>query len=128
MIETPLFRRAVLAVWLVSVAGTIYVSLLPRLELPIEFWNADKLYHAATYAWLGGLPLWAFVHGGRARAAAYAMIVLGGLLEWGQSFVPGRSASLGDATANAFGVFVGIWLSEAIMCRLRGYRGLRDGD
>ena len=126
MTETPLFRKAVLAVWLVSVAATVYVSLLPRLELPIDFWNADKLYHAGTYAWLGALPLWAFARGERARAAAYCMILLGCLLEWGQSFVPGRTASIGDAVANAFGVFVGIWLSEALMRRVRGDAGLRD--
>lgn len=126
MTTSPLFRKAVLAVWLVSVAGTVYVSLLPRLELPLNFWNADKLYHAATYAWLGGLPLWAFARGERARGAAYAMILLGCLLEWGQAYVPGRSASLGDAVANALGVFCGIWLSEALLCRVRGCRGLRD--
>ncbi|WP_428566066.1 MAG: VanZ family protein [Solidesulfovibrio sp. DCME] len=124
MIETSFFRRVMLAVWIVSVAATVWLSLTPRLELPLDFWNADKLYHGLTYAWLGALPLWAFARGDRARAAAYLMIILGGLLEWGQSFVPGRSASMGDAVANALGVFVGIWLSEAIMARCRGCRGL----
>ena len=126
MVDKPSFQRTMLAVWLVSVAATIYVSLLPRLELPLDFWNADKLYHLLTYAWLGGLPLWAFARGDRARAVAYCMIPLGGLLEWGQSFVPGRFASTGDAVANAVGVFVGIWLSETLMARVRGRRGLGD--
>ena len=126
MTEKPLFRRAVMAVWLVSVAVTVYVSLRDQIELPVDFWNADKLYHAVTYAWLGGLPLLAFARGERGKAAAYCMILLGCLLEWGQSFVPGRTASIGDAVANAFGVFVGIWLSEALMRRVRGDAGLRD--
>jgi VanZ family protein len=126
VIEKPLFRRAVLAVWIVSVAATVWVSLTPHLELPVDFWNADKLYHGLTYAWLGALPLWAFATGDRARAASYLMIVLGALLEWGQSFVPGRSASMGDAVANALGVFVGIWLSERLMARCLGCRGLGE--
>ncbi|WP_300160213.1 VanZ family protein [Solidesulfovibrio sp.] len=126
MIEKPLFRRVMLALWIVSVAGTCWASLTPRLELPVDFWNADKLYHTLTYAWLGGLPLWAFATGGRARAAAYCMIPLGGLLEWGQSFVPGRTASMGDAVANALGVFLGIWIAEHLMARCRGCRGLDE--
>ncbi len=123
MIQATTKRRAFLTLWLASVAATVYVSLLPRLELPVDFWNADKLYHMAAYAWLGGLPLWAFASGNRARAAAYCMIPLGGLLEWGQSFVPGRTASMLDAVANALGVFVGLWLAETLMARLRGRQG-----
>lgn len=124
MTETPLFRRAVMAVWLVSVALTVYLSLRDQIELPVDFWNADKLYHGLAYAWLGGLPLWAFASGERGRAAAYCMIPLGGILEWGQSFLPARSASMGDAVANALGVFVGLWLSEALMRRYRGRQGI----
>lgn len=126
MTEKPFFRRIVLAVWIASIAVTVWVSLLPRLELPIDFWNADKLYHGLTYAWLGALPLWAFATGDRARLASYLMILLGALLEWGQSFVPGRSASMGDAVANALGVFVGMWVAERFMAHCRGCRGL-DG-
>ena len=126
MTEKPIFRRIILVLWIISVVATCWVSLTPRLELPVNFWNADKLFHGLTYAWLGGLPLWAFSTGDRARAAAYLMIPLGGLLEWGQSFVPGRTASMGDAVANALGVFVGLWLSEALMRRCRGCRGVRS--
>jgi len=126
MIQKVFFRQAMMALWLVSVAATIAVSLLPHLELPINFWNADKIYHALAYAWLGALPLWAFASGERARTAAYLMIPLGGLLEWGQSFLPGRFASMGDAVANALGVFVGLWLAETLMHKCRGCRDLRD--
>ena len=124
MVDTLRFRRAMLAVWLLSVAGTVYVSLLPHLELPVDFWNADKLYHMFTYAWLGALPLFAFMGRGHARLAALSMIVLGILLEWGQASVPGRSASLGDATANTIGVFMGLWLAGKILARLHDSRHL----
>ena len=126
MTETPFFRRIILALWIVSVVATCWVSLTPRLELPVNFWNADKFYHGLTYAWLGGLPLWAFSTGDRARAAAYLMIPLGGLLEWGQSFVPGRTASMGDAVANALGVFVGIWVAERFMSSCRSCRDFEE--
>ena len=111
----PNMRRIVLAGWCLSVAGASYLSLLPGVELPGNFWNADKLYHMLAYAWLGGLPVWCIANPARGRAVAYAMIPLGALLEWGQSFVPGRDASMGDAVANAVGVFVGIWLSESLL-------------
>jgi VanZ family protein len=113
------FRRLVMAVWLVSVAGAIVLSLKAGVELPVQFWNADKVYHLLAYAWLGGLPLIAFARWDRARIAAYCMIPMGGLLEWGQSFVPGRAASMGDAVANALGVFIGIWLVETLWLRGR---------
>lgn len=124
MVDTPRFRRATLAVWLLSVAGTVFVSLLPHVELPVDFWNADKLYHMFTYAWLGGLPVFAFTRRRNARMAAFSMIILGVLLEWGQSYVPGRSASLADATANTIGVFAGLWLAGALMSGLRSFRDL----
>ena len=81
------------------------MSLLPAIELPVKFWNADKVYHLIGYGWLGFLPLFAFARGETARNAAYLMIPLGGLLEWGQSFVPGRAASMMDAVFNAVGDF-----------------------
>jgi VanZ family protein len=111
-------RRIVLVTWLVSAGIIAYLSLLPGIELPVTFWNADKVYHFLAYGWLGALPLWAFARRDLGRAMAYAMVGLGSLLEWGQSFVPGRTASIGDAVANALGVFLGIWLAEAISARL----------
>jgi VanZ family protein len=117
MASQVFFRRFVLVVWLVSLIGAIVLSLKPGVELPVQFWNADKVYHCLAYAWLGGLPLLAFVRPDRARAAAYCMIPMGALLEWGQSFVPGRTADMGDAVANALGVFIGIWLIETLWLR-----------
>lgn len=105
-------RRLAMVVWLGSIAVDIHASLMPDLKLPGAAWNSDKFCHFATYAWLGGLALVA-VPGRRAgRLAAVAMIVLGAALEWGQSFVPPRTASVGDALANAAGVLLGVWLVE----------------
>ena len=130
MLRIVLFRRAVMAVWLFSIASTVYLSLLPGLELPFNFWSADKVYHLLCYAWLGALPLVAFAKGETARNAAYCMVPLGGLIEWGQSFVPGRASSMLDAVANAVGVFLGMWLAQTLLARCEACRGLRqeEGD
>ena len=126
MLRIVLFRRAVMAVWLFSVASTIYLSLLPGLELPFNFWSADKVYHVLCYAWLGALPLVAFAKGDTARNVAYCMIPMGGLIEWGQSFVPGRASSMLDAVANAVGVFLGMWIAQTLLARCQACRGLRQ--
>jgi len=125
MLRAIVLRRAVLALWIFSVASVCYLSLLPGLDLPFQFWNADKVYHMLAYAWLGFLPLFAFARGDLARNMAYCMIPLGGLLEWGQSFVPGRASSMMDAVANAVGVFIGIWIAETLLARVMGRKGLR---
>lgn len=101
-----------------------YCSLLPDLELPGDFVNVDKLYRGATYAWLGGLAVLSFAGKTAGRVAAGSMIALGGLLEVGQSFVPGRTASLGDATANAIGVIAGVALAEGF----RKWQSLRNAN
>ena len=124
MNRTVLFRRAVLAVWLFSVASTIYLSLLPGVEQPFSFWNSDKVYHMLCYAWIGALPLFAFAKEETARNVAYCMIPMGGLIEWGQSFVPGRASSMMDAVANAVGVFLGIWIAQTLLARYRRRQGL----
>ena len=97
--------------------------LLPRLELPGNFWNVDKAYHFATYAWLGGLAVLSLRGKKKGLLAAAGMVVLGALLEWGQSFVPGRDASLGDATANALGVLLGVWCAAWLRKHAVGVRG-----
>ena len=117
-------RRCLVGVWLASMAVDVVCSLLPRLELPGAMWNADKLYHGAAYAWLGGLAVLAVPGRTAGRLAALSMIVLGALLEWGQSFVPGRTASLGDAAANAVGVLLGLWLAT----RWKGGKTPRRGE
>ena len=73
MLDHPLLRKAVLALWVFSVAGVVYLSLLPGVELPVNFWNSDKVGHFLAYGWLGALPLLAFARRDLARTVAYAM-------------------------------------------------------
>jgi VanZ family protein len=99
--------RGALIAWLAAVAFVVAMSLRPEPEMPMPFDEADKLYHFAGYAVLAFLPFLAF-RGWAALCAASSMIVLGAALELGQSFVPGRSASLADIAANTAGVLLGI--------------------
>jgi VanZ family protein len=80
----------------------------------IEFQNADKLEHATAYA------IWAFLFSAArsatwprlAKGPAMLLSTLAGVLygasdEFHQSFVPGRSAELGDLAADAAGSLLG---------------------
>ena len=37
----------ILFLWFVSIFIVVFYSLIPRMEFPVDFWNADKLYHCA---------------------------------------------------------------------------------
>jgi VanZ family protein len=112
IVDDRLIRRGVLIAWLAAIAAVVVMSLRPEPEMPMPFDEADKVYHFAGYAVLAFLPFLAF-RGWAALCAASSMIVLGAALELGQSFVPGRSASLADIAANTAGVLMGIALAKA---------------
>ena len=44
------------ALWFSSIGGVVILSLQPGVELPVNFWNADKLGHLLAYLWLALLP------------------------------------------------------------------------
>ncbi len=103
------WSRTIFIVWCISICAVSYFSLIPQLELPVDFWNADKAYHCAAYAWLSALAMLSFPIRRLALSSALFMIILGILLEIGQHFIPGRSFSLLDMAANSLGVFLGIF-------------------
>jgi hypothetical protein len=49
--------RIILPIWGLSICVVIYYSLSPQVEFPVDFWNADKMYHCAAYGWLAVLPM-----------------------------------------------------------------------
>lgn len=89
--------------WLASLALISWLSLQPQPEFPVEFWNADKLYHFAGYAWLGLLGYLSFDTTKGKRWALLLTIAFGIGLELLQGLVPGRMPSIADALANAAG-------------------------
>ena len=101
-------RRFVSAVWVVSIGAVCYVSLVPKVEFPLDFEGADLAYHALAYLWLSILPFVVFGDEKRRLLAAFLMIPLGIALEMGQSFVPGRTFSILDMAANSCGTLLGV--------------------
>ena len=126
----PLFRRILLALWILAIAAVVIGSLEPRLA-PTDRLSLDKLVHLAAYAVLGWLPAMAFIRRGRVFAAAGAMVAMGGLIELAQDFVPGRSSGVGDFLANAIGVILGVgiaFVTRSRLTRLPAPRASRRGS
>lgn len=96
-------------IWAVSVCFVIYFSLVPKVEFPVDFWNADKLYHLIAYCWLSILPMVGYSERNFALKASLSMILLGILLETAQFYIPGRTFSVADIIMNTLGVILGIY-------------------
>jgi len=114
------WSRIAFFLWCISICIVTYLSLIPRVEFPVDFWNADKAYHCAAYAWLALLPMMSFPILRTALSAALSMILLGAILEIAQYYIPGRSFSLLDITANSMGVALGIYAGHCLRNRLDG--------
>ena len=106
--------EAVVVAWGVCVIYVAWQSLLPNPDVPFSFENADKLLHLLAYFGLAFLPYAGFRDERQARTAALCMIALGALLEFGQGYIPERTTSLADMTANTCGVFLGIWAGRTL--------------
>jgi VanZ family protein len=63
--------------------------------------------HFLAYTGMAVLALLSFRSKTARFVALLAAVALGGLLEWGQSFVPGRNMSLIDEIVNTLGVLSG---------------------
>ena len=99
-----------------------YLSLIPAEELPkLELW--DKLEHALAYAVVAVAAGVGWAGHRRAKALlGIGLMVLGVVLEFLQSFVPGRLTDPGDALANLTGILVGLGIVAAV-ARVGGRAG-----
>ncbi len=98
-----------------------YLSLRPMVgEIP---GNWDKLYHLLAY---GGFALLGYgvLREGRHYAwVCLAVVAYGALMEYAQSFVPGRMMSLGDLAANTAGVAIAAFLVSRAAARFAPAQG-----
>ncbi len=92
-------------VLLVYVLLVILASLLPSGGVSVG--NSDKVGHFFAYGGMAILALLSFAGKSARLAALLGAVGLGALLEWGQSFIPGRDMSLADGITNALGVLAG---------------------
>jgi VanZ family protein len=94
-------------VFLGSLTLLMVGSLLPANQVPAGSID-DKLLHFAAYTFVGVLAALAFRRRS-ARFASLALLVLLGVgLEFGQTYVPGRSFELWDMAANSCGAFTAL--------------------
>jgi len=112
-------------IWAVSAGVVIFYSLVPRVEFPVDFWQADKFYHLIAYCWLSILPLVGYSERKFALKASLSMILLGILLETGQLYVPGRTFSVADITMNTLGVILGIFGGDRLRRSFLTHGGFR---
>jgi len=107
-LNTQLFSLIILFLWGISISMVCYLSIVPRVEFPVDFRWADVVYHLCAYLWLSFLPFIGFRSLQSAWISALLMIPLGIGLEFSQHFVPARVFSIIDIAANSCGVLTGI--------------------
>lgn len=112
-------------VWWATVVGTIALAVLPVQPQPLHVPAEDKFYHALLYGWVAWTALrWVRRHWPQARAAGWAWVAagtVGALTEVLQAWVPYRSMSFFDWTADAVG-------AALLLALVQGCRYLRVGS
>jgi VanZ family protein len=83
---------------------------------------SDKMQHFGAYLVLSFLPVLAVQDLRRGTAIGLSMIVLGGLLELGQTFSPGRSPEIRNEIVNTLGVVCGVLLARGCRYGSRAWR------
>ncbi|MPY74867.1 MAG: VanZ family protein [Alphaproteobacteria bacterium] len=88
----------------ISILAIVVLSLLPGDDLP-DVDLSDKIGHFIAYAEIALLGILGY----RARTGTIlaAVAALGGVLEIGQIYVPGRSADIVDFAVNGLGILAG---------------------
>jgi len=101
-----------LAIGYALVVLVIYLSLRSDpVKITVGFPYEDKIFHALAYF---SLMFWfAQIYHDKFQRNMIALvfIVMGGSLEYFQSFDPSRMSEVGDLLANTLGVFLGFTLS-----------------
>ena len=116
-------RTAVRFAWFLALLAVVVGELLPGNSLPMRqlarLHIGDKVQHFTAYAVLGFYPA-VYERVKVLIPAAFGLILLGVLLEFGQLFSPGRSFEVGDMAANALGVVAGIALGLLLRRAVNG--------
>ena len=104
-------------VLLVLIGVVCWLTLTPKPPPAIDF-GWDKLNHVMGFMALGFFACLSYPDSARRRIVALgAMVVLGGVIEILQLYVPGRSSEWGDLLADAIGVGAGA-IVAALLLRL----------
>ncbi|TGD73422.1 hypothetical protein E4634_10330 [Mangrovimicrobium sediminis] len=112
--------------WLIVVgyaALVAWLSLEPAIGQELN--GIDKTAHFATYLTFALLAAIVLQRPRHYLWGCLAIGVFGGLLEWSQQYVPGRTFSLLDLRANLFGLCAGMLLVFSARALLAGFRASR---
>lgn len=104
--------------WILIVGVVGWVSLTPGFGATAEY-HIDKILHLCVYLVLGALPGFALPRPSWAALAGLLLALIGVALEVGQSAIPGRVGSVGDAAANVVGASLGVTMAVLLRQRLR---------
>ncbi|UCG81745.1 MAG: VanZ family protein [Desulfobacterales bacterium] len=103
-------------VLVIYVSLVILLSLLPTPSRGPSLGYLSEAFHFFAYSGMAVLALLSFGSKKAGFVALLSAVGLGALLEWGQSYVPGREMSLTDGITNTLGV-----LSGALFFRFHGH-------
>jgi VanZ family protein len=101
----------------------VVVSLVPSDSRSLPIKHIDKVGHFLAYVLMAVLALVSYEKRGGQISAVLLTVVIAVLLEWGQSFVPGRLATLTDGITNILGLLVGVLLYWFYFRRLGNSEG-----
>lgn len=97
--------------WGVATIALVMLALHPSFSPPSQY-GADKAIHFIVFSFMVGFPMWLFRGGLWFKFVLFFLLIgMGCGIEYVQSFVPYRSASLADAFANFSGGLFGTVLA-----------------
>lgn len=105
--------KAALIIWILLILVITAGSLLPQVSTP-EKYHLDKFIHGCAYAMLAFL---AFFFTKNQKVFIFIIVLLifiGGGIEILQTFIPGRSGTIGDFAADFIGSICGALLATKV--------------
>jgi VanZ family protein len=99
--------RLWLGIWVFGWLLCIVLSLMRLPDVDLEVPNGDKIEHVLAYAMLSAWSVLIFADRRTRWRAATALVALGIVLEFAQSFTGYRSMDAKDALADTLGVLIG---------------------
>lgn len=109
-IPLPKTKQQWQLLFLVYIILIAIISLFPAESSQLPVRHIDKVGHFLVYVLMAILALIGFKEPDGRIAAVLSTFIIAILLEWGQSFVPGRIASLTDGITNFLGLGTGFLL------------------
>lgn len=100
----------VLTIYAVFIA---FVSVRPMSSASIEPW--DKLFHLILYGVFAVLAYPVFKENRKYLYLCAGIVLYGGLMEFAQSYMPGRVMSVYDLMANTVGVVLGAVIAKKLL-------------